>query len=180
MRKQEPMRYDPKKGTSAVDKILLRGAAAGKSPEEISALTNGLISPAKAAQRVKDILASRDWLDHIQRKQLLIDDLSELKDMLYEKAIVFKNLDAADHLIKVLNTMQMVIAEDKVDLSVALTQIRQAHAQMMLSAINLALERSLLELEKRYPAIPKGELVEIMHVSFPDVVREIESRVVEP
>lgn len=176
----EDIAYDPHRGTNAVDRILLRGAAAGKSPPEISAMTNGVLSPAKAAQRVKDILAGRDWLTEMEQRQLLWDDLAAVKDMLYEKAVEFKNVRASEVLIKLLGTLNDTLAANKLDINKAMTQINEAHARLMLSAINLALERSLLELERRHPEVPQGELVQIMHTSFPDAVREIEARVVQP
>jgi len=169
--------YKAGKAIGAVDKILLRGASSGKSPEELSALTGGVIKPAKAAQRVRDILSSRDWLSILEKKQLLVDDMMALKDVLYEKAVTYEEGGAAGDLIKVLTTMQRMLSEEKVDLTEAMTQIRKAHAQMMIAAIRIALERSMLELEKRYPDVPGSELVEIFQLALPEAVAEVESRV---
>lgn len=171
------LQYDPKKGLSEIDRILLQGAAARKSMQELSELTNGMVKPAEAGQRVKDILSARDWLSQAEMRLLLIDDIMRLKDNLMSKAVTFNDLDAAKPLISVLTLLDKTLAADKFDMTKAMTEINRAHAQLMLSAISLALERSFLELEIRYPGLRKAELLEVFQMAMPDVVREIESRV---
>jgi hypothetical protein len=162
-----PERYDQSAGLGPVDKILLRGASSHKSPEELSKLTGGTIRPAAAAQRVIDILKSRDWLTQVQQKQLLIEDLMMVKDN-------------SGTLVRVLKEIGDRLDKDKLDLNAALTQIRKAHAEMMLAAIRVAFERSALELEKRYPEVPKGEIHEVFRMALPEAASEIEAHVVEP
>ena len=173
----EILKYDPKRAVSPVDKILLRGAASGKSPKELSALTNGVVKPAQAAARVLEILDSRDWLTEAHQRLLLTDSLMDLHDTLYERAIEFRDLDAAKPLLSVLTLIDKRLSTDKFDLQKAMTEISRAHAGLMLAGISTALERSFLELEKRYPDVKKSELTEIFQLAMPDVVREIESRV---
>jgi hypothetical protein len=173
----EPSKYDPEKGLSEIDRILLRGASSGKSPEELSALTNGIVKPANAAGRVLAILESRDWLSQAQRKMLLIDDLMALKDVLYSKAVGARDGESAKPLVSVLTTIMKMLDADKLDIAQAMSQINRAHAQIMLQAISLALERSFLELEKAHPEIEKAELVSVFQSAMPAVVLEIESRV---
>jgi hypothetical protein len=176
-----PSTYDASIAVGPLDQILLRGAGAGKSPNELSKLVGGTIKPEAAAKRVFDLLASRDWLNQVQRKQLLIDDLMAVKDKLMDQVLKFNMVkDSASPLIKVLGEIGKQLDKDKIDLNAALTQIRQAHADMMLAAIRVALERSFLELEKRHPDVPRSELTEIFQVALPDAVKEIEARVVEP
>ena len=101
----------------------------------------------------------------------------ELKDQLREQAIEFKNKDAVKPLISLLAQIDKTMAAEKFDLAKAMSEISRAHAALMLSAISLALERSFLELEKRYPDVKKSELTEIFQLAMPAVVREVESRV---
>ena len=173
----DALTYDPNKGLGNMDRILLRGAKAHKSLKEISALTNGVIKPAEAGVRILEILDSRDWLSEAQKKMLLLDDMFELKDQLREQAIEFKNKDAVKPLISLLAQIDKTMAAEKFDLAKAMSEISRAHAALMLSAISLALERSFLELEKRYPDVKKSELTEIFQLAMPAVVREVESRV---
>lgn len=175
-----PERYDPSIGLGPVDKILLRGAASHKSPEELSRLTGNTVKPAAAAQRVVDILKSQDWLSQVQQKQLLIFDLMAIKDKLMHE-VVDLNMTAnnAGTLVRVLKEIGDRLDKDKLDLNAALTQIRKAHAEMMLAAIRVAFERSALELEKRYPEVSRGEINEIFRAALPDAAREVEAHVVE-
>lgn len=176
-----PSKYDPSTATGVVDKILLRGASAGKSPEELSKLTGNTIKPAAAAQRVRDILASRDWLTQVERKQLLIEDLMAVKDKLMQQVLDFNMVkDSASPLIKVLGEIGKQLDKDKLDIEAALTQIRRAHAEMMLTAIRATLEHTSLELEKRHSAVSRAELSQVFQLALPEAVREIEARVVEP
>jgi hypothetical protein len=173
----EAPEYDRKKGLSSFDRLILRGAKAGKSPNELSALTNGVISPEAVAIRVLEILDSRDWLSEAHQRMLLTDEINELKDSLFEKAVDFGSIDHTRELIKVVTLLDKRLADNKFDLQSALSQISRAQSQLMLSAVSVALERSFLELEKRYPEMRKAELLEIFHEAMPFAVREIESRV---
>jgi hypothetical protein len=176
-----PERYEPSAALGPVDKILLRGASSGRSPEELSKLTGGTVKPAAAAQRVIDILKSRDWLTQVQRKQLLIEDLMTLKDKLMREVIDLNmTKDNSGTLVRVLKEIGDQLDKDKLDINAALTQIRKAHAEMMLAAIRVALERSALELEKRYPDVSKSELNEVFRMALPEAAREVEAYVVEP
>ncbi|MET4703037.1 hypothetical protein [Frigoribacterium sp. UYMn621] len=173
----EAPEYDRKKGLSTFDRLILRGAKAGKSPNEISDLTNGVIKPEVVAVRILEILDGRDWLSEAHQRMLLTDEIMELKDVLTVKAVEYGSIDHTRELIKVLTLIDKRLADNKFDLQSALTQISRAQSQLLLSGISLALERSFLELEKRYPEMRKAELLEIFHQAMPDAVREIESRV---
>lgn len=176
----ETPKYDPSKGLGPLDRILLRGASANKSWNEISELTNGVISPALAATRVHDILDSRDDLTQAQKKLLLVDDIMAVKDVLYQKAVEFKNLEAAKPLISVLTLLDKQLSADKIDLSKQIDAITRGHARIMLEAIKIALERTFMELERRHPEIDwRDELNEIFINVMPTAVHEIEARVVE-
>lgn len=172
-------KYDASKGLGALDKILLRGASSHKSPNELSALTNGVIKPAQAAARVLEILDSRDWLTQAQKRALLIDDLMALKDSLYEKAVKFGSLDAAKPLVTVLTQIDKTLAADKLDVAAALTQINRAQGHMMLEGIEAAFGLAMDELAKRYPQVDRSELSEVLVAALPEAVKAVEARVVE-
>lgn len=173
----ETPKYDPSKGYGPYDKILLKGASAGRSWREISALTNGVIPALAAEARVNEILDARDPLTEAKKRLLLTDDLMQLKDVLMEKAVDFKSLDHAKPLISLLTLLDKRLADTKFDLLKAMTEINRAQAHLMLSAISMALERTFIELEARHTNIQKSELTEIYHLAMPDVVQQIESRV---
>lgn len=70
-------------GMSGWDKRLLEAASrrSGRiSPIELSKLAGG--TPEKCAQRLKELLADRDWLSNLERQALVLEDLVDLKDHL--------------------------------------------------------------------------------------------------
>lgn len=170
-------KYDPSKGLGPFDKILLRAAGSRKSPNEMSIAVGGSLTAAQCAARVIELLDSRDWLSQAHQRMLLVDEMMGLKDALWEKAVEYQSVDHVKPLISVLTLIDKTLAADKFDLTKAMSEINRAHAQLMLSAIALTLERSFLELEKRYPDIEKTELLEVFHAAMPDVIHSIESKV---
>ena len=62
-------------GLSVTDKRLLALARRNMSPDEISEELGGLISPARAAQRIREILRSHDWLSQEEQQGLLMLDM---------------------------------------------------------------------------------------------------------
>jgi hypothetical protein len=173
----EALKYDSSRGLGNIDRILLRGAAAHKSPTEIAKLTNGVLKPAEVAVRVQEILDDRDWLTEAQTKALLVDDLMSLKDVLVEKAVTFKNLNAAKPLISVLTQLDRTLTAEKFDLNKAMNEISRAHAFLLLRANELSMEKLCLDIEAAHPEISRAELTALRNNSLPLSIREIESRV---
>jgi hypothetical protein len=175
----EGIQYEHDAGLGALDRALLRGAASHKSPKELSALTQGAVSPAEAAQRVLEILDSRDWLSQVQARMLLIDEMHRLKDVLFAQVEQFRDYAQAQPLVRTLQLIEKTMSADKIDIQKAMEEINKAHARLMLLAISTVLERANLELERRHPDMPGlgRELQEIFHTSYPEVVLQIESRV---
>jgi hypothetical protein len=94
--------YDRKKGSGQIDRLLLQGAASGRSAKELSALTNGVVKPEEARLRVSALLEERDWLSQAQRKKLLLEDLHVLKDELFDRINRYASTDAVSPLVGVL------------------------------------------------------------------------------
>ncbi len=175
----EIQKYDPNAGLGPIDRILLAGAASKRSGNELSAMTNGVLSPAACQQRVIEILDSRSWLTVAQEKMLLVDQMHQLKDSLMERAVQFKSVEAAKPLIAILTLLDKTLATEKIDLAKAMAEINRAHSQIMLAGISVTLDRAFMELEKRYPQFEEAELLEVFNLSMPAAVHEIEARVVE-
>jgi hypothetical protein len=174
---QELVSYDPKRGLGPVDRAILRGAAAHKSMAEISDIVNGILTPQEAGARILEILDSRDWLSQAQERMLLVDDMMNVKDKLTRDYIDKNMRDEVKPLISILTLLEKTLSAEKFDIEKAIKEISRAQSQLMLAAISLALERTLFELEKRYPDIPRGEVMEIFEMSMPAAVLEIEGHV---
>ena len=65
---------------SAIDAKLL--SYARKSPEEIAELTG--LDAKFVASRISELLESRDWLSDRQQERLLLEEVSELKDLVMD------------------------------------------------------------------------------------------------
>ena len=171
----DPLVYDPTKGLGAIDKILMRGARDLRSMKEISALTGNRVSPEDCWLRIDELTNSRDIYSDAKVRMLVVDELMELKNKLVD-ASEYNLKDHGQTLLKVITEINKTLTANKFDMKKAMEEISQAQGQMMLRAISLALERSMFELEKRYPEVPAGELKEIYYLALPDVVKQIESQ----
>lgn len=170
--------FDSRKATGPVDRILLRGAASGKSWVEVSALTGGQVSPEQAAVRVRDLVEARNnGLTELEKRKLLLDEMSELKEVLQARVFSQHSEKDVNPLIKLFKQILDELKESRMDLDRAQREIDAAHARLWLQAINNALTRMFLMLEARHPDVTKGELEEIFQETMPDVVREIEGHV---
>lgn len=65
---------------SGLDKKLLELASRNMSPDEIGKELN--LKPARAAQRIREILRERDWLSLNEQEAMLMQDLIDLKNFL--------------------------------------------------------------------------------------------------
>ena len=169
--------YDPKRGLSDFDRILLKGAASRKSYTEIAAIVNGVITPAEVGARVQEILDGRDALSQAELRLLAIDDLMAVKDSLMSKAVDYGSTDHAKILVPLLLNLTKLLSESKIDVQKQMEEITRGHAQIMLRAISMALELSMERLEAEHPDIAKGELQAVFQATMPEVIREIESKV---
>lgn len=158
-----------------MDEELIRGAALGESGEELSARVDGLINPAKALARVKEILASRDVYSQIERKQLWQFQVSYVIDKLMER-VVNNKLDKTRDLLTALDMTRQAIQDDKLDVKAAMEQINAAHAQLMIGALSLAMDKTAFELEQRH-GIKPGELKEVLAENMVPAMESIESKV---
>lgn len=72
------------RSTNHVDDTILRYSDS-RSPEEISVMLNGLVSPAAVAAHAQNLLKSRDWLTDEQQQRSIImrmrNLLNEIEDM---------------------------------------------------------------------------------------------------
>lgn len=150
----------PFKGSSVLDDILLKAAADGRSPMEMERLSG--IPAAKAVQHVKQLLESRDvWTEH-QQRQLLLNELHELKDSLREQALKAKDLDSARLLLKSLEVIGKRLDSQQQTLDENVIKLSNYQQSVLLRAMNTALDFAKKQLAERYPDISYSELEELV------------------
>jgi hypothetical protein len=137
-------------GLGPIDKTILRLAAQRKSADEISREIGGILTPAECANRINQILESRDWLSVLDQKRLILEDAAFLLEKLH------KQIEDADYITKddantyrtalkdMLAMIDNVTSKDEAQMM----RISEAHAHVMAQAIRLAFERALFELQK--------------------------------
>lgn len=149
-----------KSEVSLLDETLIRAAAAGKSGEEMEQLTG--IPAAQAVMHVKQLLGRRDIWTEIERRQLLLLELNELKDSLTQNAVDFRDNEAAKLLLKVLQEIGRRLDSEKLKLDDNILKLSEYQEKVLLRAMDAALNFAKKELGERYPAVPKEELDELV------------------
>jgi DNA helicase HerA-like ATPase len=148
------------RGSSVLDDLLLKAAADGRSPMEMERLSG--IPAAQAVQHVKQLLESRDvWTEH-QQRQLLLNELHELKDSLREQALKAKDLDSARLLLKSLEVIGKRLDSQQQTLDENVIKLSNYQQSVLLRAMNTALDFAKKQLAERYPNISHTELDELV------------------
>lgn len=148
------------RGTNILDDILLKAAADGRSPQEMERISG--IPAAQAVQHVKQLLDSRDvWTEH-QQRQLLLNELHELKDSLRDHALKAKDLDSARLLLKSLEVIGKRLDSQQATLDENVIKLSNYQQSVLLRAMDSALEFAKSQLAERYPQITQSELEDLV------------------
>lgn len=147
------------KEVNVLDEILLRLASSGSSGQEMERQTG--ISAAQAIMHVKRLLASRDIWTELERRQLLLYELNELKDSLKQNAMDVKDPQHARLLLQTLQAIAQRLDSEKNKLDVDFQKVTEHQAQIMGKAFDIALEHVKKELASKYPDVSRGEIDKI-------------------
>jgi len=139
---------------SPFDNRLLEGASLNKSPVELSKSIGGVFSPAECALRVRSMLEGKAFWTDPEKKQLLLYRVYDLVDDLTTKAK--KSEDSKDYsaLIKGLDTLRKVLADQEGVTEAELVALVRLQAGAMLGYINAAMDHAVVLLKERAPEIP--------------------------
>jgi len=148
------------RGSSVLDDVLLKAAADGRSPIEMERLSG--IPAAQAVQHVKQLLESRDvWTEH-QQRQLLLNEMHELKDTIREQAIKAGDIDSQRLLLKTLDTIGRRLDSQQEVLNENVIKLSNYQQSVLIRAMDVALNFAKQELAERYPQITRSELEELV------------------
>lgn len=145
---------------SLLDETLLRAAASGRSGEEMEQLSG--VPAAQAVLHVKQLLSRRDIWTEVERRQLLLHELNELKDSLSQEALVMRDQDSARLLLKVLQEIGRRLDQERTQLDLDVIKLSEYQGRVLLRAMDSALSFAKAELAERYPLVPKEELDELV------------------
>jgi len=113
-----------------LDQKIMR-LAAYKSPVEISETMGGTLSPEEIASRTQEILASRDWLTVMQRKQMLLYKLEEIVDRYFDWAMDGSVASFKGVVLPAIQEIRKLVAEDRESLEEFMLRISDSHAERM-------------------------------------------------
>ena len=161
------------KEVSLLDETLIRAAASGKSGEEMEQLTG--VPAAQAVLHVKQLLSRRDIWNEVERRQLLLHELNELKQSLSDAAITMRDEDSAKLLLKVLQEIGKRLDSERTKLDTDIIKLSEYQEKILLRAMDAALGFAKKELAQRYPLVPKEELDELVIEGLVRAKAELES-----
>lgn len=124
---------------SAIDSKLL--SLARKSPDEIAELTG--LDSRFVAERISQLLESRDWLSDRQQERLLLEEIADLKDVVMDRVRFADEKDFAGIANVALRTLKLI--SERLDarrklVDADIESITAAQARVFGRAFNLALE----------------------------------------
>ena len=161
------------KEVSLLDETLIRAAASGKSGDEMESLTG--VPAAQAVMHVKQLLSRRDIWNEVERRQLLLHELNELKQSLSDAAITMRDEDSAKLLLKVLQEIGKRLDSERTKLDTDIIKLSEYQERVLLRAMDAALDFAKKELSQRYPLVPKEELDELVIEGLVRAKAELES-----
>lgn len=178
-------------GLSVTDKRLLALARRSMSPDEISEELGGLISPARAAQRVKEILRSHDWLSQEEQQGLLLLDMLELRDILMDHVrneggliedprgggtyYSFGDPRWSGNLIRLLGEMSKMIVAAKADTETIKVTLRRKHAAVMTQAIDVAFRMVARGVLERTHELDEQQMLDLLETALPRAIAVVEA-----
>lgn len=145
--------------------LALVAEAGGRiSGEELSEKLGGSISPARCLQRVREILKSQDILSITEQKSLLLLDVIRLRDILFDRVEgtetrITKHGDLVDvesspawanALVRLLREWRTTIDSMRSDIDGDQLLIREAHAKIMLDAIETVFLAFITRLDRHF------------------------------
>ena len=157
---------------SLLDETLMRAAAAGKSGDEMEQLTG--VPAAQAVMHVKQMLSRRDIWSEVERRQLLLHELNDLKESLTDRAVQLQDEDSARLLLKVLQEIGKRLDSERTQLDIDIIKLTEYQERILLRAMDSALNFAKGELSERYPEINKNELDELVGQGLLKAKYEIE------
>mgnify|MGYP003674704977 FL=1 len=157
---------------SLLDETLMRAAASGKSGDEMEQLTG--VPAAQAVMHVKQMLSRRDIWSEVERRQLLLHELNDLKESLTDRAVQMQDDDSARLLLKVLQEIGKRLDSERTQLDIDIIKLTEYQERILLRAMDSALNFAKGELSERYPEINKNELDELVGQGLLKAKYEIE------
>lgn len=120
-----------------IDDTILRYADS-MSPEEISLLLGGIVSPATIAARTQSLLQAKDWLTEAQEDQLITLRMKQLVNDI-STSPQYRDYKYMDILLRTLQVLSERIDKRRSATAIDLNTLYGNQGQIMMKAFDLAL-----------------------------------------
>lgn len=157
---------------SLIDNTLIKGAAAGKSPEELSASINGVMSAAECLLHVRQLLQSRNVWELPERKQLVLIQLQNLAEDVSEAFRKSKTTEDGSLLLKTLSKVSDVLEKQGTLTEEELRRVSEAQARELLHLILSAFKKAEDKLTASHPEIDVKVVHDYFHEGLEEASRE--------
>lgn len=159
---------------SNFDQKILR-LAAYRSPVEISEQLGGTITAAEVASRTQELLASRDWLSIMQRKQMLLFKLEEIIDRYWDWAMDGSVKSFQNVVLPAIQEIRKLVSEDKETLEDFMLRISDSHAER----IGMGFAIGFRKLIDAMQAEPERDADELLLEVVPIAMKQVDSQMDE-
>lgn len=153
----------------AFDDKLLRGAANGLSPVELSRRVGGTLSPAECAVRVREILNDKAFWGGTEKKQLL---LYQVQTTVEELATISKNSgDSQDYstLVRSMDLLRKVLGEMEGATEEEMRAMVRMQAEDMFNYVEAIMARARKILEEEHPEFDPAVIEEAIVLAREDI-----------
>lgn len=142
---------------------LLQDAANGLTGEEMGNKYN--INPAAAIMAVREQLQDRDVWSALERQQLVVMDLTNLKNIAMER---LNGGDVKDHalLLQVLVKLSDILDKQTKINEADLTKVSEAHGRALLGLVVAAFGRAKEFLAQEYPDVSLDEIENVFQTAL--------------
>lgn len=137
-------------------KLLLDAAAGGKSPNEMEELYG--IPAAQALAHVRQVLAQKNVWTELEKEQLLMVDLENLKNHVTQRVYKSDDIDSEKVLIQLFREIGRIIESRKGFNDKQITKFAQEQAKATMGFLEMAFSAAVQALEDLYPEVDHKEL----------------------
>ena len=151
------------------------------------------MTPARCAQRVREILKSQDLLSQVEQKALILLDFIKVRDLLFDRidgteTRITKHGDVIEvesspglfnSMIRLLKEWRVLIESMRNDVDSETVLIREAHAQIMMEAISVMFKQLMVRLSEEGFDIPVTLAMELMEEVMPLGFQALEKKTAE-
>lgn len=164
---------------SRLDEKMLQ-LADTRSPKEISAALGGVITPARVATRIKELLETRDWLTDAQQDAQVVRRMRELLGKLERSFNAtgdqIIDLDNAKVQLSILKAIGDRLDKRRAATDAELNALYENQASLMFEAIRHAVRAGFSEIRELHDGIDQADMDQAVRKALPEAVLVISEK----